>query len=204
MKLLSGLTFSLIVFACTSFASAEELSRAGLFVEPMITYQAGDVDVSYPAPFSDSKENLKGFGLGLRLGFHVYESIFLGLDGRYSKPDYDSSALGGKASADSWNGGVTLGAQTPVAGLRVWGTYILGGTLNPEEIGGVDVKFNDLKGYRIGAGIYIGVVSLNAEYQDAKYDSTTVEKAGPISGTTDDIDGHDKSWILSVSFPISI
>lgn len=204
MKQLKLFTLGLLVSVCASFAHADELSKGGLFIEPSLTYQTGKNTVSYPAPLNDSDEDVKGLGLGLRLGFHVYESVFLAADARYAMPTYDSSALGDSAESTAYNAGVTLGVQTPVAGLRVWGTYILAGELNPKDINGFDVKFNDLKGYRVGAGIYVGVVSLNLEYQDAKYDSTTIEDAGGLSGNLDDLEGHDKSYILSVSFPVSL
>lgn len=204
MKQLKLITLGLLISTCASFAHADELSQGGLFIEPSLTYQSGKNTVSYPAPLNDSDEDVKGFGLGLRIGFHVYESLFLAADARYAMPTYDSSALGDSAESTAYNAGVTLGVQTPVAGLRVWGTYILAGELNPKDINGFDVKFNDLKGYRVGAGIYVSVVSLNLEYQDAKYDSTTIEDAGGLSGNLDSVEGHDKSFILSVSFPVSL
>jgi hypothetical protein len=224
MKQLKLVTLGLLFTTVASFAQAQtstdetatapaaaepakkedRLSKGGLFIEPSLTYQAGKTTVSYPAPLSDSDEDVKGFGLGLRLGFHVYESVFLAADARYAMPTYDSSALGDSAESTAYNAGVTLGVQTPLAGIRVWGTYILAGELNPKEINGFDVKFNDLKGYRVGAGIYVGIVSLNVEYQDAKYDSTTIEDAGGLSGNLDSVDGHDKSYIVSVSFPVSL
>lgn len=188
----------------TESASSSDIKPGGLFVEPMLTYQTGNVNINWPAPLKDSDESLKGFGLGVRLGGHIYESVFIGVDGRYAKPTYDSSALGASGSADAYDAGVTLGVQTPLYGIRVWGTYILTGTLNPEEIKGVDAKFSDLKGYRVGAGIYVKSVSINLEYQDAKYDTTTIEKAGPLSGNLDGIDGHNKSYILSLSFPVTL
>lgn len=195
-------TFTLSCFS--TFAHAEEPSPGGLFIEPAVTYQSSEMKVTYPSPFSDSTEKMHGFGLGLRLGFHVYDSLFIAADGRYARPTYESSALNGSATADMSNLGVTLGVQTPLAGIRVWGTYLLTGSLNPETINGVDVKFNNPKGYRVGAGIYIAAVSLNLEYQDSKYDSVTVEKAGPITGTFDSVKGNDKSYILSVSFPVAL
>lgn len=191
------------LFAFSSMASAE-IKDGGIYLEPAITYQTGDTTVTYPGPFSDSTEKVKGLGLGVRLGMHVHETIFLAVDGRYARPNYESSALNGSADADASNLGLTLGAQTPLAGIRVWGTYILTGNLNPQEISGVDVKFNDFKGYRVGGGLYIGSIGVNLEYQDAKYDSTTIEKAGPISGNLDSVKGSDKSYILSVSFPVSL
>lgn len=205
MKHLKLIAAGFLVTAFTGMAHAEdEISKGGLFVEPSVTYQTGKTTVSYPGPLNDSDEDVKGLGLGVRLGMHVYESVFLAADARYAMPTYDSSALGTSADATAYNAGVTLGVQTPLAGIRVWGTYILAGELNPKDLNGFDVKFNDLKGYRVGAGIYVGIVSLNVEYQDAKYDSTTIEDAGGLSGNLDSVDGHDKSYILSVSFPVSL
>jgi hypothetical protein len=204
MKFITFFTPLAFILSLAQVSHADELKTGGLFVEPALTYQTGTIDVNFPSPLSDSKEDVKGFGLGLRLGGHVYESMFLALDGRYSRPTYDSSALGGSGSATAYNAGLTLGVQTPVAGLRVWGTYILTGNMDPEKIRGVDVKHNDLKGFRVGAGVYIASLSVNLEYQDAKYDSTTVEEAGPLSGNLDDLKGKDKSYILSVSFPVSL
>lgn len=205
MKHLKLIAAGFLVTAFTGMAHAEdEISKGGLFVEPSVTYEAGKTTVSYPGPLNDSDEDVKGLGVGVRLGMHVYESVFLAGDVRYSMPKYDSSALGASADATAYNAGVTLGVQTPLAGIRVWGTYILTGELNPKDLNGFDVKFNDLKGYRVGAGIYVGIVSLNVEYQDAKYDSTTIEDAGGLSGNLDSVKGHDKSYILSVSFPVSL
>ncbi|QDK44937.1 hypothetical protein DOM22_07055 [Bdellovibrio sp. ZAP7] len=188
----------------TESSSSSDIKPGGMFIEPMLTYQTGDVTVKWPSPLNESKEDLKGFGLGLRFGVHVYESLFLGVDGRYSKPTYHSSALNGDGSSDAYDAGLTLGVQTPLAGIRVWGTYIMTGALNPQEINSVDAKFSDLKGYRIGAGIYVKSVSINLEYQDATYDKTTIEKAGPLSGNLDGIDGQNKSYIVSLSFPVNL
>lgn len=205
MKHLLKSSFIVLILLLAHHARADDLSRAGLFVEPILSYQTGTTTLDYPDPITEnSEEKVKGFGLGVRLGFHVYESIFLGIDGRYAFPRYESSALDDSAEATSYNGGLTFGIQTPVAGLRVWGTYLFTGELDPKQIGEVDVKYKDLKGYRIGAGLYIGVVSLNLEYENSKYDSTEFEKLGPITGETSDITADNKNYILSVSFPISI
>lgn len=201
MSLLKQLTIASLIFAGAHAAKAEELSKGGLFLEPSITYTSGEMKTSYPV-FNDSTEKTKGFGLGLRLGFHVYESVFIGGDVRYSMLDFDSSALNSNADANAYNYGVTVGVQTPLAGLRVWGTYILGGEIDPKEINNVDIKFKDLKGYRVGAGFYVAMVSINLEYQDAKYNK--LESTQGITGTTDSITGEDKAWIASVSFPVSL
>ncbi|NUN05203.1 MAG: outer membrane beta-barrel protein [Bdellovibrio sp.] len=190
---------SVLVTSAYSVASAD-LSKGGIFLEPSVTYTSGEMKTSYPI-FNDSTEKTTGLGLGLRLGAHVHESIFLGADVRYSMLSLDSSALNGKADANALNYGVTLGAQTPVAGLRVWGTYIIGGELDPKEINSVDAKFKEQTGYRVGVGFYVAVVSLNLEYQDTKFNK--LESESGITGTTDSITGEDKAWIASVSFPVS-
>ena len=190
---------SFLITSAYSVASAV-LSKGGVFIEPSVTYTSGEMKTSYPI-FNDSTEKTTGAGLGLRLGAHVHESIFLGADVRYSMLSMDSSALNGKADANAMNYGVTLGAQTPVAGLRVWGTYVIGGEMDPKEINNVDVKFKEQTGYRVGVGFYVAVVSLNLEYQDTKFNK--LESESGITGTTDSITGDDKAWIAIVSFPVS-
>ena len=189
----------------TETHSEDKVDKGGLFVEPFLTYERGEVVVDYPAPFSSSNEDVEGFGIGARFGFHVHEIIFLALDARYSMPSYDSSMLGGDSNSKSYNLGATIGVQTPVAGLRVWGTYIAAGELDPESISNVDIKFSNLQGYRIGAGIYVSKISLNLEYQNAEYDKSTVQSIGPITGgDLGNIDAELETWIVSVSFPIAL
>ena len=65
MKQLLKISFVALILSFANHAFAQELSKGGLFVEPMITYQTGDTKVEYPAPFEDSEEHVKGFGLGL-------------------------------------------------------------------------------------------------------------------------------------------
>lgn len=183
----------------------EKADKGGLFIEPSLTYQWGDTTVSYPAPLDSSDEGVVGLGLGMRLGFHVYESLFLALDGRYAWPEYDSSAAGERVDAQAYNAAATLGLQTPLAGVRVWGSYIFAGELNPDSFdNGVDVKFRDMRGYRVGAGLYVGTVSVNLEYQDADYDNTKLQDAGVFTGTTDSVSAEDRSYILSLSFPMAL
>jgi len=180
-------------------------SRGGLFVEPFLTYAQSDVTLSYPAPLSDSDESADGFGIGARLGFHVHQIVFVALDGRYSQPEYESGALGGDSSSKAYNLGATLGMQTPFAGIRVWGTYIFTGALDPDEIEGFDAKFSEKNGYRVGAGIYIAMISVNLEYSKADYDKTELQSVGPFTpGDVDSINASEESFILSVSFPIAI
>lgn len=73
--------------------SAVASNQGGLFLEPMLTYEKGDADVDLPNPFGSSHSSIDGFGLGARLGFHVLESVFIGIDGRYSKPNYEMTGF---------------------------------------------------------------------------------------------------------------
>ncbi|MFN8845750.1 MAG: hypothetical protein ACK5V3_03035 [Bdellovibrionales bacterium] len=99
-----------------------------------------------------------------------------------------------------------VGIQMPHLGLRLWGTAIMGGELNPESSGGFDVTFRDATGYRVGAGFRIGTLSLNLEYQDSKYGETNLQKLGPFSpgSNLDGVELENKSWVASVSFPLQL
>lgn len=191
------------ILISTTFAHAQN----GVFAEPMVTYALGSkTTTNWPTPFSDSTGSVNGLGLGARLGMHVGEVLFLAADGRYFMPKLKDSSVNYDASAAGFNYGVTLGMQTPVVGLRVWGTYVFGGELDPEKSGSFDVKFSETQGYRIGAGFYVAMVSLNLEYQDLKYDKLTLQSLGSISANTgvDNVTMQDKAWIASVSFPVSL
>lgn len=201
------------ILICTSFAQAQEEQRsesrtgAGVFVEPMVTYNLGSkTTTNWPSPFSDSTGSANGLGLGARLGMHVSDVIFLAADGRYLMPKFKDSSVNYDADANAFNYGATLGVQTPVAGLRVWGTYVFGGEMDPKASGNFDVKLSEATGYRIGAGFYVAMVSLNLEYQDVKYGKTTLQSYGPINtnANSSSITLEDKAWIASVSFPISL
>lgn len=196
--------FILILFL--SLTSMAEIKVGGLFLEPGLTYENGSLNLRYPAPvLSDSNENIKGYGFGLRVGGHFADILFLAGDIRYSQPNYESSALNGSSSSQAVNYGVTLGLQTPILGLRVWNTFILDGKLDPGSISNVDVEYTGFNGYRIGGGLYIAFISLNLEYQEAKYKGTNVKNSGAFAaGALDNVNGTEKSYILSVSFPIAL
>lgn len=200
----SSLLFILTLSLNATAATAE--SRMGLFIEPALTYEAGDSSVNYPSPLSNSSGRSEGFGIGARIGFHLYESFFLGVDGRYSVPQFKDSSVSYDAKSVSTNWGPVVGIQMPNVGLRVWGSAILGGEMNPEKSGSFDLKFQNAKGYRVGAGFRVSEVSLNLEYQQLKYDQATLEQLGPYSvGTAlNGVELENKSWIASVSFPIEL
>lgn len=186
-------------------ASAENLV-GGLFLEPGVTYELGKTSVAYPSPFSNSTGESKGFGLAARLGMHAQEIVFLGLDARYAMPQFTDSSVSYDAAAVSTNFGPVLGVQMPIVGLRLWGSYIMAGTLDPEQSGNIDVKFTNASGYRIGAGMRVALVSLNLEYQQLKYGETHLEKLGPFSSSSafDNVRLENQTWLASVTFPLEL
>lgn len=189
----------------TSVANAEE-SSAGLFVEPAVTYEQTDTSVNYPAPFTNSTGKADGFGLGARIGFHMNEVFFLALDVRYAIPQFKDSSVDYNTKAISTNWGPVVGIQMPNIGMRVWGSYILGGELDPESTGSVDFKYQDANGYRVGTGLRLASISLNLEYQQLKYGKATLEQIGSFSPGTvfNNVNLESKAWILSVSFPMAL
>lgn len=162
--------------------------------------------MNYPSPFTNSSGQSDGFGLGARLGFHLNESFFLALDARFAKLQFSDSAVNYNATATSTNWGPVVGMQMPNIGLRVWGSYILGGDLDPEKSGNLDIKLQKANGYRIGIGFRIAAVSLNLEYQQLKYGEAALEQIGPFtsSSTFNNVNLEDKAWLVSVSFPLEM
>ncbi|AZZ37491.1 hypothetical protein CIK05_12035 [Bdellovibrio sp. qaytius] len=196
--------FHLLVILGGFFLAPTAQAESGFFLEPMVTYQNLKADITYPNTFlSDSSGEVKGIGLGLRAGGHVLDTIFLAADLRYAQPRYKDSNF--EADAKATNYGVVLGVQMPIAGLRLWATYIVDGNLDPKEDNNVDLKFTEAHGQRFGAGLHVATFSVNLEYQNVKYGSTELEKLGPFTNISaqDNIDLTEKGFVASVSFPIS-
>ena len=201
INLLGPIAF--VFYAASAFA---DTAGVGLFVEPSVTYELGNTKTNYPSPLSDATGTSNGLGLGARLGLHALEIVFFGIDARYSMPQFKDSSVNYDAKSISTNWGPVVGVQMPIVGLRVWGSYILGGELNPESSGGVDVKFKQATGYRVGTGFRIAIVSLNLEYQQLKYGQADLEQLGPFSGTStfNNVNLNNNSWIASISFPLEL
>jgi hypothetical protein len=159
----------ILTLALVTFTSIVHANTAGLFVEPMLTYERGESDIDYPTPFGSSSGDVTGFGVGGRVGFHVLESLFIGADARYSKPAFDNDDPDFKTDATAYNYGPVVGVQMPtLLGLRVWGSYVMSGEMDLEEKNDVDLKLKE------------------------------------ASGSTNNVDAEVKSYIASVSFPISL
>lgn len=198
--------FSSMLMAFSGHVMAQD-STGGLFVEPMVTWERGRGDVNLPSPFSSAETELDGFGIGARFGGHVYETVFLAVDGRYSIPKFKDNQLNQDADAKAWNIGPVVGMQMPTPfGLRVWGGWIVAGGVDVDRSQSVKEEFKSGMGYRIGAGVKLALVSLNIEYQKVKYDETVIEEVGIFTPNTtrNDVELTNEAMVLSVSFPIAI
>jgi hypothetical protein len=181
---------------CASGAALAD-RHAGFEIEPMLTYERGRGD----------NNEIDGLGVGGKLGFHLFNSLTIGADGRYSAPKFEGEAgtVDFSASARQWNVGPYIGLQLPTTfSPRVWATYVMAGELDPERDAGVNAFMRDARGFRLGAGIRVGWASVNLEYQDIQYNTTRLGFDGTTFPTSFDSDlGYD-SWILSVSFPFHL
>jgi hypothetical protein len=201
MKLLIGAF--LILGVTNVFAE----NKGGLFIEPFISYESSDLEVNYPSPFGESEFDYKGAGVGTRLGFHIYESVFIGGDARYGKYSFNDEENNYEEDASGYTYGPVVGFQLPTdLKIRVWYTYVMGGVLDPEKADNLDVKFEDAKGHRIGAGLAYKSFSFNLEYQDITYDKTELESVGPFSSGSSfsDVELDNAGYVFSVSFPVAI
>lgn len=187
---------------------ADERSRGGAFVEPMLIYTQNETSIKtsqLPVLTDDTSGTVRDAAIGGRLGFHLGEIFFLAADGRYGRSRFEDSSY---RTADSvmYNYGVTGGLQTPFAGIRVWGTSILGGEFDPQAGSqNVDVRFNDGRGYRVGAGLHIAAVSVNLEYQDLTYGNSEIQSIGDFNvNENTDVDMSQTGYSLSIGFPIEL
>ncbi len=196
----------LIAAATFSFASANAAERGGVYLEPGLTYETSSSSIDYPSPLSNSTGSVAGYGLAAKVGFHVNEAILIGVDGRYSRPTFEDSTNNMRATTDSLNYGLLLGAQMPYFGLRLWGGYVLGGMLNPVEAGNLDVRFERPEGYRVGLGMRVAAFGLSLEYQSLTYQTTVLETAGIFSLDTafNNTKLTNNSYVLNVSFPLEL
>lgn len=196
----------------TSTVTTEEeksrVSRGGLFLEPMLFASQEDQTIKtsqLPLVAGDTSSDTRGYGVGLRFGGHVSEVFLLGIDGRYARVDADDSFYS-QEDANVYNIAPVVGLQTPLFGIRVLAGYVVAGENNPGAgAQGFDLKFKEATGWRLGAGVHVGAVGINLEYQDLTYNKTEIESLGQVASNTElDIDMESKGYALSVSFPIEL
>lgn len=206
-KILSITTVLMLLMVKTPAALAQDGSgtSGGLFLEPSLTYEQGKGEIDFKS-IAQPDGDLKGWGLGLRFGGHVSDILFLALDANYSQPKFTDDNGNFDYDLKSWLLGVTLGAQTPVAGLRVWGSYIPLGevTLDGRGSNDTNVVYKEPQIWKIGAGFRVSMVSINLEYMQGDYTKLHVKNAGTLLSGDYDGDATRKSWIASVSFPLAL
>lgn len=193
----------------TTTESDSRVSKGGFFIEPLIFASQEDTSVKtsqLPVVNSDTSGEARGYGVGLRFGGHVYESVLLGVDARYSKLEMSDSTFYNDVDADVYNVAPVVGVQTPWWGIRLMAGYVVAGESNPDSGSqGVDLKFKEAQGWRLGAGIHIAAVGVNIEYQDLKYNSTEIQSLGPVAvNDNTSVDADTRGYSLSVSFPIEL
>lgn len=207
MKKIILLSSMMMAFSGLSYAQDSSDNEGGLFVEPMITWERGRGDVNFPSPISSADTEVDGFGVGARFGGHVYNTIFLAVDGRYSMPTFKDNKINQDADAKAWNVGPVVGMQMPTPfGLRVWGGWIVAGGMDVDKSKNVKEEFKSGQGYRVGAGVKLALASINIEYQKVTYDDTVLEEVGVFNPNTtySDVELKNESMVLSVSFPIAL
>ena len=179
----------------------------GFYIEPGLFGSRNETSLktSQLLPAGNLNGKSDGVGLDLKIGGHINEMIFLAVDGRYERSRLSGSNY---QSADSsiYNYGPTLGFQTPIWGMRLWGTYVLDGVNDPQSgANNVDFKFKNPYGWRGGIGFHIQSVSLNIEYEDLTYRTTEVQSIGNAAvGSNTNVDFAQRGYLASLSFPISL
>jgi hypothetical protein len=184
------------------------IDRGGLFVEPILSVSREDSTIKtgqLPIVTDDTSGTMEGLGVGARVGGHISEILALGVDGRYSRMRFNDSFYEA-SEGDMYNIGPSVVLQTPIFGVRLLGTYIMAGQFNPGSgVQGLDAKFTDARGYRLGAGVHFAAVSVNVEYQNLRFNSTEIESFGSLGiNSAANVDFENDGYTLSLSFPVEL
>lgn len=195
-------------FYCTLFAlfgaltggATASAQGTGLFLEPGVTYQLTESEIDYGGGIANSTATTRGFGVVLRGGIHVWERFFVAADGRYALLDFQDNANNMSVNATSWDIAPVLGVQMADWGARLYGGYVLAGNLDPRSSGGMDTKFEQVTGWRLGIGLKLQQLGFNVEWQRLHYGDAQLERAG--TATPADIKYNPDGLIASLTFPI--
>lgn len=187
---------------------ARPLSKGGFLIEPMILGSQEDATIKtsqLPIITDDTSGTSNGFGVGMRMGGHINEMFLLGLDARYSKMKMDDSFYR-QADSNVYNLAPVIGVQTPYYGIRLLAGYVVAGESDPNAgYRGLDLKFKEANGWRVGAGLFIAAVSVNVEYQDLTYNSTEIQSFGDAAvNNSTSVDANSRGYSLSLSFPVEM
>jgi len=180
------------------------VEKGGFYAEPFVSLSR-DTSSMGTSSLADTSGRIDGFGLGTRLGIHALETVFLGVDARYHRSRMLDSFYQ-SADGSGFNYGPMIGAQMPWYGLRAWAGYVLGGEFDPRSgNNGLDVRFRDPRGFRVGTGIHFEAASVNLEYQDLVYDTTQVQSTGTVASLdTSRFAFASQGFTLSLSVPLEL
>ena len=182
------------------------ISKGGFYIEPMVSAIREDSNLNSASLNTNTTGTTEGYGVGLRLGGHVSEVLFLSVDGRYAKMQ-QSDSFYDKNTSNVYNLAPMIGLQTPLWGIRVMAGYVvLGENSLDANRQGVKLKFKEPRGLRLGAGLHAGPVGINLEYQDLKYNKAEIESLGSVATNVNvnGIDESTKGYALSLSFPFEL
>lgn len=175
-------------------------AQAQFFVEPYATYEQGKAN--FKSGIINFDGDMKGIGIGARVGGHVNDVLFLALDTQYAEPEFTSSLYNTKTK--SLLAGLTVGAQTPYAGLRVWGSYLPVGTLDQARSNGLQMKFSEPEMIKLGVGLRVAAFSINLERLSGKYKKSEIQNDASTFAAFDNADATRETYMLGVSFPFSL
>jgi hypothetical protein len=168
-------------------------ANAGLLLEPYLGYNFTAITDD-----NDNGTAASGAMLGARIGWTVVGAFFVAFD--YSTGEMEWEPEG--AVALTLDGtltrmGVTVGADIPVAPIRLWLGYYQS-EYDPSG-GGFNYEFEDGTGLKLGVGLtFLPIVDINLEYFNGKYDDFK------INGITINQEMEDKGLMLSISAPFDI
>lgn len=201
-KFLSALACCALLAGGPAVAQMESgmSNGTGLFLEPGVSYQSTSATVDYGGGAGNSSAVTRGFGLLVRGGVHVFERFFVAADGRYAFLKFTDNSNNLNADAASWDIAPTVGIQMADWGARLYVGYVLAGNLDPKSVNGVDVKFENPTGWRVGAGLKARYLSVNIEWQRLLYGDAELNQTGAAALT--DVKYNTEGLLASVTFPI--
>lgn len=155
-------------------------AMASLYLEPYLGYETGKMENP------GSSENVAGTNLGLKLG---YESLGFALGADYMR---GSLKVDSSPSQTGTNQDLGIFAQFtfPIL-VKVSGTYFFSN------------EFEDT-GKLTGSGTKIGVGYTGLPFVSLNLDLISIHYNKFKNGGTVDVDGDRKTWMLSVSLPLSL
>jgi hypothetical protein len=180
---------------------------SGLYLEPGAVYEFkgnGSINGNFAGGANLLSGNETGPGGTLRVGANVYKIFFAGLEGLYLRDTQDTRL--GNFTGNEYGGGVFAGVQMPwVVGLRVWGGYLPWVVDDFDKTNGFRPHFSDGRGWKVGAGFRVSIVSINVEYMRLNFHSASVDIDGGSSvGSSSDITHKQDAWLAGISFPLTL